>query len=77
MEENMTNAIEEVVEETNGGSGIGTGVKVVAGLGVLALLGLGVKKGIDYIKAKKESEVLVEDDFEDCEYVDSEVIEEE
>lgn len=54
-EEIMENVMEEMVPATSG-----NGMKVVGGIGLAALVGLGVYKGVKFIrakaKAKKEAE---------------------
>lgn len=67
-EDIMENVMEEMVPATSG-----NGLKVAGGLGLAALVGLGVYKGVKFIrakaKAKKEAE---EEHFEDKAMVDEE-----
>lgn len=67
-EEIMENVMEEINPATSG-----NGMKVVGGIGLAALVGLGVYKGVKFIRAKAKAKKEAEEEyFEDENVVDEE-----
>ena len=67
-EDTMKNVMEEMVPATSG-----NGLKVAGGLGLAALVGLGVYKGVKFIRAKaKAKKEKKKEPFEDETMVDEE-----
>lgn len=67
-EEIMENVMEEMVPATSG-----NGLKVAGGIGLAALVGLGVYKGVKFIRAKAKAKKEAEEEyFEDEAMVDEE-----
>lgn len=59
-EEIMENVMEEMIPATSG-----NGMKVVGGIGLAALVGLGVYKGVKFIRAKAKAKKEAEEEYFD------------
>lgn len=63
-EEIMENVMEEMIPAASG-----NGMKVVGGIGLAALVGLGVYKGVKFIRAKAKAKKEAEEEYFEGEYM--------